>query len=142
MKEMGGGTGLKYAASTIVYLGKKKERDNTTKEIVGNIIKCTTYKSRLSKENAVAEVLLRYDSGLDKYHGLIDLAVDAGIFEKAGSRIKANGKSVYAKQIMAEPEVYFTEAVMGVLEEHVKERFSYGSGSEMASEDISSEESS
>ena len=76
MKEMGGGTGLKYAASTIVYLGKKKERDNTTKEIVGNIIKCTTYKSRLSKENAVAEVLLRYDSGLDKYHGLIDLAVD------------------------------------------------------------------
>ena len=43
---------------------------------------------------------------------------------------------------MAEPEVYFTEAVMNILEEHVKERFSYGSGSEVASEDISSEESS
>ena len=142
MKEMGGGTGLKYAASTIVYLGKKKERDNTTKEVVGNIIKCTTYKSRLSKENAVAEVLLRYDSGLDKYHGLIELACDAGIFEKAGSRIKANGKSVYAKQIMADPKAYFTDDVMQVLEQHVKERFSYGSGSEMASEDISSEESS
>ena len=142
MKEMGGGTGLKYAASTIVYLGKKKERDNTTKAVVGNIIKCTTYKSRLSKENAIAEVLLRYDSGLDKYYGLIELACDAGIFEKAGSRIKANGKSVYAKQIMADPEVYFTDDVMAVLEEHVKERFSYGSGSEMASEDISTEESS
>jgi len=141
MKEMGGGTGLKYAASTIVYLGKKKERDNTTKEVVGNIIKCTTYKSRLSKENAVAEVLLRYDSGLDKYHGLIELACDAGIFEKAGSRIKANGKSVYAKQIMADPKAYFTDDVMQVLEQHVKERFSYGSGSEMASEDIDTEES-
>ena len=141
MKEMGGGTGLKYAASTIVYLGKKKERDNTTKEIVGNIIKCTTYKSRLSKENAVAEVLLRYDSGLDKYHGLIDLAVDAGIFEKAGSRIKANGKSVYAKQIMANPEEYFTPNLMAMIDQHLERKYSYGTGSEMASEVIDSEES-
>ena len=141
MKEMGGGTGLKYAASTIVYLGKKKERDNTTREIVGNIIKATTYKSRLSKENATAEVLLRYDSGLDKYHGLVDLAIDAGLFEKAGSRIKVAGKSVYQKQIMADPEQYFTDDVMEALELHVKERFSYGSGSEVASEDIDTEES-
>ena len=141
MKEMGGGTGLKYAASTIVYLGKKKERDNTTKEVVGNIIKCTTYKSRLSKENAVAEVLLRYDSGLDKYHGLIELACDAGIFEKAGSRIKANGKSVYAKQIMANPEEYFTPNLMAMIDQHLERKYSYGTGSEMASEVIDSEES-
>ena len=26
-KEMGGGSGLKYAASSIVYLGKRKEKD-------------------------------------------------------------------------------------------------------------------
>ena len=36
-KEMGGGSGLKYAASTIIYLSKKKEKDGT--EVVGNIIK-------------------------------------------------------------------------------------------------------
>ncbi len=47
-KEMGGGSGLKYAASTIIYLGKKKEKDGT--EVVGNIIKAKTHKSRLSKE--------------------------------------------------------------------------------------------
>jgi len=48
-KEMGGGSGLKYAASTIIYLGKKKEKDG--KEVIGNIIKAKTHKSRLSKEN-------------------------------------------------------------------------------------------
>ena len=37
-KEMGGGSGLKYSASTIIYLGKKKEKDGT--ELIGNIIKC------------------------------------------------------------------------------------------------------
>ena len=36
-KEMGGGSGLKYAASTIIYLSKAKEKEGT--EVVGNIIK-------------------------------------------------------------------------------------------------------
>ena len=36
-KEMGGGSVLKYAASTIIYLSKKKEKDGTT--VVGNLIK-------------------------------------------------------------------------------------------------------
>ena len=49
-KEMGGGTGLKYAASTIIYLSKKKEKDGT--EVVGNIIKCEAKKSRLTKEGS------------------------------------------------------------------------------------------
>ena len=147
MKEMGGGSGLKYAASTIVYLGKKKERDTTTKEIVGNIIKCTTFKSRLSKENQVAEVLLTYDKGLDKYYGLIDVMVDMGQWEKKGSRIlicndlPTDGKSVYAKQIMADPEAYFSANMMAMIDQHLERKYSYGTGSEMASEDITSEES-
>ena len=40
-KEMGGGSGLKYAASSIVYLGKKKEKDGA--EVVGNIVHCKNY---------------------------------------------------------------------------------------------------
>ncbi len=142
MKEMGGGSGLKYAASTVVFLGKKKDRDATTKEIVGNIIKCTTFKSRLSKENQKAEVLLSYDKGLDRYYGMIELAIEAGLFEKKGSRIVANDKSVYAKQILADPELYFTPEVMDVLDKFAQEKYSYGTaGSEMASEDITTEES-
>ena len=71
-KEMGGGSGLKYAASTIIYLSKKKDKEGT--EVVGNIIHCKTQKSRLSKENMMVDVRLRYDTGLDKYYGLLDLA--------------------------------------------------------------------
>ena len=70
-KEMGGGSGLKYAASTIIYLGKKKEKDG--KEVVGNIVKCKAAKARLTKENSQVEVRLYYDKGLDKYYGLLEL---------------------------------------------------------------------
>ena len=70
-KEMGGGSGLKYAASTIIYLSKKKEKDGT--EVVGNLIKAKTHKSRLSKENKDVTIRLFYDErGLDKYYGLLE----------------------------------------------------------------------
>ena len=58
-KEMGGGSGLKYAASSIIYLSKKKEKDGT--EVVGNIIHCKNHKSRLTKENKMVDVRLTYD---------------------------------------------------------------------------------
>ena len=63
-KEMGGGSGLKYAASSIIYLSKKKEKDGT--EVIGNIIHCKNHKSRLTKENKMVDVRLTYDKGLDK----------------------------------------------------------------------------
>ena len=125
MKEMGGGTGLKYAASTIIYLGKKKEKDGT--ELVGNIIKCEAKKSRLTKEGSKVETRLFYDErGLDKYYGLLELGEKYGVFEKVGNRIKIDGSSVYPKSILADPGKYFTEEVMNRLEEAAQKEFSYG----------------
>ena len=124
-KEMGGGSGLKYAASTIIYLSKKKEKDGT--EIVGNLIKAKTAKSRLSKENKDVTVRLYYDErGLDRYYGLLELGEAAGMWKNVAGRYEMNGKKVYAKQILKEPETYFTEEVMQQLDAAAKQIFSYG----------------
>jgi len=124
-KEMGGGSGLKYASSTIIYLSKKKEKDKT--EVVGNIIKAKTIKSRLSKENQQVEIRLYYDErGLDRYYGLLDLGEIGGMWKNVGGRYEIDGKKIYAKQIYTEPEKYFTEEVMSKLDEISKNIFSYG----------------
>ena len=124
-KEMGGGSGLKYAASTIVYLSKKKEKDG--KEVIGNIIKAKTHKSRLSKENRQVEVRLYYDErGLDRYYGLLELGEIGGMWKNVAGRYEMDGKKIYAKQILASPEEYFTEEVMEKLDNIAKEYFSYG----------------
>ena len=126
-KEMGGGSGLKYAASTIIYLSKKKEKDG--KEIIGNIIKAKTHKSRLSKENKQVEIRLYYDQrGLDKYYGLLELGEIGGLWKNVAGRYEMNGKKIYAKQILADPETYFTEEVMQALDEIAQKEFSYGEG--------------
>ena len=89
-KEMGGGSGLKYAATNIIYLSKSKEKDG--KEVIGNIIKAKLAKSRLAKENAQVAIRLYYDErGLDRYYGLIELGEKYGVFERKGNRIVING---------------------------------------------------
>ena len=123
-KEMGGGSGLKYAASTIIYLSKKKEKDG--KEVVGNIIKCKTAKARLTKENSQVEVRLYYDKGLDKYYGLLELGEKYELWKNVAGRYEMNGKKVYAKHILSNPEEYFTPEVMQALDECAAKEFKYG----------------
>jgi RecA/RadA recombinase len=125
-KEMGGGSGLKYAASTIIYLTKKKEKDGTA--VVGNLIKAKTAKSRLSKENKDVTVRLYYDErGLDKYYGLLELGEVGGMWKNVAGRYEMDGKKIYAKEILKNPEKYFTQEVLEQLDEIAKEQFSYGS---------------
>jgi len=124
-KEMGGGSGLKYAASTIIYLSKKKEKDGT--EIVGNLIKAKTAKSRLSKENKDVTVRLYYDDrGLDRYFGLLELGELGGLWKNVAGRYEMDGKKVYAKEIYKNPDKYFTEEVLQQLDDVAKKEFSYG----------------
>ena len=123
-KEMSGGSGLKYAASTIVYLSKRKDKDGT--DIVGNLIRCKLFKGRLTKENSEVTVQLNYKTGLNKYYGLVDFAVAAGVFEKVSTRIKLpDGKTAFEKQINNDPEKYYTQEVLDKIDEFTRKEFRY-----------------
>jgi RecA/RadA recombinase len=124
-KEMGGGSGLKYAASTIIYLSRKKDKVGT--DVVGNIIHCKTYKSRLTKENQMVDVRLSYTRGLDKHYGLLELATEADIFKSVSTRIELpDGTKTFGKTINNDPEKYYTPDVMEKLDAFAKEKFTYG----------------
>ena len=124
-KEMGGGAGLKYAASSIIFLTKSKEKEGT--DLVGNIIKCEAKKSRLSKEGSKVATRLFFDErGLDKYYGLLELGEKYGVFKRVGNRIAVGGNNVYPKSILSSPEKYFTDEVMAKLEEAARTEYSYG----------------
>ena len=122
---MGGGSGIQYAASTIVFLSKRKEKDGT--DVVGNVIHCKNYKSRLTKENKKIDVLLRYDQGLNRYYGLLDLAEKYDIIKKVSTRYELpDGSKVFGKQILSEPEKYFNDKIMDALKVAAEKEFSYG----------------
>ena len=133
-KEMGGGSGLKYAASSIIYLSKKKDKEGT--EVVGNIIHCKTQKSRLTVENKMVDVRLGYHSGIDRFYGLLEFGEKHGIFKRNGNRYEIKGKMLYGKTIYDEPEKYFNQQVMIALELAAKKEFLYGEVDKDIPEDI------
>ena len=125
MKEMSGGSGLKYTASTIVYLSKKKDKDGT--EVIGNIVKAKLHKSRLTKENKFVEIKITYSKGLDRYYGLLDIAEKYDIIKKVSTQyVLSNGVKVFGKNINAEPEKYFTKEILDLIDEACKKEFMYG----------------
>lgn len=132
-KVMGGGSGLRYSADNIIFLSRRKEKEGT--DVVGHIIHCKNYKSRLTKENMMVDVLLRYDTGLHRHYGLIDLAVEFDIFKKLGTRIEtADGTKAFSKAIYKNPEKYFTSEVLDAIEAKCKKKFKYGTTAEQEEE--------
>lgn len=135
MKEMAGGSGLKYTASTICFLSKKKEKDGN--EVVGNIIKVRMTKSRFSKENKDVSVLLTYDKGLDRYYGLLELAEKYNIIKKVSTRYELpDGTKVFGKNINENPEKYYTDDILKQLDEAAKKEFMYGQGGDDYAEEL------
>lgn len=124
-KDLSGGSGVKYAASTILFLSKKK--DKTDEGVVGNFITCKNYKNRFAKENMEVETRLNYETGLSRYHGLAELAVEYGIFKSVSTRIELpDGSKVFMKNINDEPQKYFTDDILKQLDEKIQKEFKYG----------------
>ena len=66
------------------------------------------------------------ERGLDRYYGLLELGELGGMWKNVAGRYEIDGKKIYAKQIYAEPEKYFTPEVLEKLDEISKASFSYG----------------
>lgn len=124
-KEMSGGSGLKYAATNIMFLSKSKLREGT--DVIGAIIKCRTKKSRITKEGAEVSVKLTFDQGLDRYYGLVDIAIAAGIFKKVSTKVELPcGKTAFEKSIYKKPQKYFTPEILDQIDKSCQKIFLYG----------------
>lgn len=120
-----GGSGLPYAGSTIIMFYKRKLKDNSG-SVAGNDLRCKALKSRFTRENSEVNVALRYESGLDRYYGLLDLALQTGVFGKDSTRIVLpDGKKLFGKTIMDNPEEYFTKEVLEEIDKRLPKIFSY-----------------
>lgn len=123
-KTMAGGSGAQYASDTIVMLSKKQ--DKVGDEIVGIIVHVHVKKSRLSRENTKVDVRILFDGGLDRYYGLLDFAVEAGLIKKVSTRYELpDGSKVFEKAILAKPETVFTQELLEQLDAYMKPKFTY-----------------
>ena len=77
---VGGGTGSYYSADNIFILGRQQEKDGT--EIVGYNFIINVEKSRYTKEKSKIPVNVSFDGGINKYSGLLDIALEGNFVTK------------------------------------------------------------
>jgi hypothetical protein len=135
-KAMSGGSGLLYAASTIIFLTKTPDYDKDKKVFKGNILTATLFKSRNTLEHLKLKTRLDNREGMDRFYGLFDVAKQLGIAVNEGNGFKMGGKKFHQKNIDANPAEYFTEDVLKSIDELVQKVFRYGKGTPIELLDI------
>ena len=123
-----GGGGAIYAASTILTLNKSKHKEGT--EVIGGIIRATAYKSRYTKQDQKVEMLLDYNSGLDRFWGILEIAEKFGVVKKLNVRTYElpNGEKVGSKELRENTAKYFTMDILQKVDDCARKQFALGEG--------------
>lgn len=77
---VGGGTGSYYGSDNIWIIGRQQEKDGS--EISGYHFVINVEKSRYVKEKSKIPITLTYEHGINKWSGLLDLALEGGYIQK------------------------------------------------------------
>jgi len=95
--KISGGQGFIYASSIVVAMRKLKlkedEEGNKTTEVKGIRAACKVMKTRYAKPFEAVQVKIPYETGMNPYSGLVDLAEKQGLLKKSGNRLQYVVKS-------------------------------------------------
>ena len=150
--EMGGGSGLKYSASTIIYLTKaqykeknkkiSKGKEVTAEDHAGILVTSNLQKSRETRQKTQIKFPITIEYGVSKYAGLFDLCYEVlGILFQTGKGrygFKGDEKSFTKKQI--ESELFFTKEREAILEAACNKYFAFGNADAELAEELDDEQ--
>lgn len=136
-KNMPGGKSCVYLPSVTIQLARKpvksdggKTMDGETavaqKNYAGIIIRALTRKNRFIKQYLEGEMYLSFASGLDRYYGLIDLAVGVGAVIQTGATYQLpDGKKIgYYKNFRKDKDLW-ENTILPVVEDRIGKIWSY-----------------
>ena len=147
-KNMPGGKSCVFLPSVTVQLARKpmKEDGGKTmdgqlavgqKSYAGIIIRALTRKNRFIKQYLEGEMYLSFAKGLDRYYGLLDLAVGTGVIIQGGATytLEDGTKLGYYKNFRKDTNLW-EETILPKLEERIKKEWAYSNLEDEAPEEI------
>jgi len=89
--KISGGQGFIYASSIVIAMKKLKlkedEAGNKISDVMGIRAACKVMKTRYAKPFEGVQVKIPYETGMNPYSGLVDLAEKRGLLTKDGNRL-------------------------------------------------------
>ncbi len=138
-----GGTGLYLSANDIWIIGRRQEKDATTKELLGHEFVIRIEKSRTVKEKSEFPVSISYKGGIAKWSGLLELALEGGFVTKTkpGSYAPIDGETGELGEEQKEAVIKVNDALWENLIKNpkfktfVKDKYTIGEDQKMLAED-------
>ena len=140
-KVQSGGSGAQYNSSIIISMSKSKEKEKDGR-IIGSGVRCTSVKNRFARELLVARVVINYSSGISKYSGLFDEAIEGKFIispKKGWFQIKDTEKLLRKKDIFNN-EILWEDLLKNGFADYLRNKFAYKSHSEEIIDDSEIEE--
>jgi len=146
-----GGRGIMYSANNVWIIGRQQEKDKN-KKLAGYNFIIRVEKSRFLKEKSEIPITVLYDSGINKWSGLFDLAIAGGYLQKEGNGyclVDVESGEVVGEKMKTDEVVNNDEFWESVLEnttfkEFIKNKFQMNSGGsvdvELLEDDVEDEE--
>ena len=95
--KISGGQGFIYASSIVIAMKKMKlkedESGNKISDVRGIRAGCKVMKTRYAKPFEGVQVKIPYETGMNPYSGLVDMAEKKGLLVKSGNRLMFEPKS-------------------------------------------------
>jgi RecA/RadA recombinase len=136
---VGGGTGSYYSADNIFILGRQQEKDGT--EITGYNFIINVEKSRYVKEKSKIPVNVSFDGGINKWSGLLDIALESKhvIKPKAGWYQRVDDDGVVEEKNYREKDTNNSAFWLPILkqksfQQFVEDKYRVASGEILASD--------
>jgi RecA/RadA recombinase len=140
-----GGKITEYAAHAVLMLSKKNDKDDSSKEVKGDIITVKSEKNRFCKSKRQIEIYISYSTGPNRYYGLLDDLAESGMIEKVNEKnyiipwmsdSKGNPKKIHINQVYKKEnrEIIFSDEILGKLDDFCKKHYAYASVSQSEDE--------
>ena len=131
-----GGTGIVYSADTIWILGRQQEKTGT--DITGYNFIINVEKSRFVKEKSKIPITVSFEGGINKYSGLMDIALEGNFVSKPSNgwyaKVDQETGEILEKQRFSDTQTrIFWEDILSSpkFQEYVRKKYEIAHGSIM-----------
>ena len=144
---VGGGTGSYYGSDNIWILGRQQDKDGT--EIAGYHFVINIEKSRYVKEKSKIPITVSFEGGINRWSGLLDVAIDGGYIVKPKNGWYAlvdrttgeiDGKNYRASDIVDNKEFWQKMFIETDFAKYIENRYKIAMGSIMEDDDGNEED--
>lgn len=136
-----GGTGSVYSADNIFIIGRQQDKDG--KDLLGYHFIINVEKSRYVKEKSKIPITVKFEGGISKWSGLLDLALESGhvVKPKNGRYSKVNEDGTFDEKGVKENATDSGEFWNSILadekfKEFIKNKYSVSTGSIIQEDEV------